>query len=348
MSTLGRLENDYNCADARTVAKFVLITGYANRAEQLSGVAMFCLPGLLYRRRSVLVCGLLLCCGWGLVGCSVQSQPPTTAAAAPLPELGTGREIEPGVMLHEITLPRKGDSTAVWIYLPKDAGPKKLGCVLIAPAGTPCVHGIKLGEGDRPEHLPYVRAGFVVVAYELSGSVGDKTDNASAFRAIKAFADAGAGVRDAGAAIDFALARVPQVDPQRIYAVGHSSAGSVALLVAEQEPYINACVAFAPRTFLAEALGEPAIHEISRGLPDFRQMVSEASPSTRAPSLTCPLLLVHAEDDNVVPIRESVQFVERLSQTNKKVTFVRVSKGGHYTTMTDIGIPRAIDWLKGL
>jgi dipeptidyl aminopeptidase/acylaminoacyl peptidase len=266
-----------------------------------------------------------------------------------MPELGAGHEIEPGVMFHEVSLPRNGDRTTVWIYLPKGADAEKhLRCILIAPAGTACIHGIKLGEGDRPEHLPYARAGFAVVAYELSGSIEDRNDNAAAIRAFKIFSAAGAGVSDAMAAIDFALAKVPQIDPQRIYAVGHSSAGSVALLVAEQEPYIKACVAFAPRTFLAESLGDAAIQQVSESLPNFRAMVIEESPSTRLQMLQCPLLLVHAEDDNVVPIQESARFVDQLSKFNKHVTFVRVPSGGHFQTMIDVGIPRAITWLKSL
>jgi hypothetical protein len=34
----------------------------------------------------------------------------------------------------------------------------------IAHAGALLYHGITLAEGDRPEHLPYVRAGFAIIA----------------------------------------------------------------------------------------------------------------------------------------------------------------------------------------
>ena len=45
--------------------------------------------------------------------------------------------------------------------------------------------------------------------------------------------DAQAGLVNARNALEFVLARVPEVDPKRIYAAGHSSAGTLALLFAE-------------------------------------------------------------------------------------------------------------------
>src|SRR5262245_35182109 len=58
----------------------------------------------------------------------------------------------------------------VWIYLPMGASTNTpLACVLVPPAGTPLFHGGRLSEEDRAEHLPYVTAGFAVVAFDLSG-----------------------------------------------------------------------------------------------------------------------------------------------------------------------------------
>ena len=59
------------------------------------------------------------------------------------------------------------------LYLPNGRhDPKSLPCVFIAPAGA-AMWGMTLGDGDRREHVPYALAGFAVVAYEVSGDVGN-------------------------------------------------------------------------------------------------------------------------------------------------------------------------------
>ena len=166
------------------------------------------------------------------------------------PDPGPGREIEPGIMLHEIRLPggnSPGFGGKLWLYLP--SGAQGVPCVLITGAGSNLLVGMDLADGDRPEHLPYVRAGFAVMAFELDGAVanmqqaGDPQILAGAAR----FLAARAGLVNANVALEYLLAKVPQVDPQRIYVAGHSSAGTLSLLFAEHEPRLKGCVAFAPR-----------------------------------------------------------------------------------------------------
>jgi len=84
---------------------------------------------------------------------------PVASAVMPaMPERTVPRVLEPGVLREEIllasstrTLP--GHSGKLWLYLPQGRHePKSLPCVLIAPAGTPLVIGMDLGDGDVPEH----------------------------------------------------------------------------------------------------------------------------------------------------------------------------------------------------
>ena len=114
--------------------------------------------------------------------------PPLLNLKAPIdvpksfPDLGPGREIEPGIMLYEIRLrpdanrqpPPPGQSGRLWLYLPKpphgEIAPKSLPCVLLAPAGSNLLTGMKLAADDRPEHLPYLKAGFAVLAFDLDGA----------------------------------------------------------------------------------------------------------------------------------------------------------------------------------
>ena len=139
----------------------------------------------------------------------------------------------------------------LYFYLPPgDHPPGSLPCVLIAPAGSILITGMDLGEGDRKEHLPYVRAGFAVLSYSLDGHVPDRkaASDAQIRQASQEFLAAKAGLTNAKVALEWLTARVPEVDADRIYAAGHSSAGTLALLLAENEPRIKKCAAFAPRS----------------------------------------------------------------------------------------------------
>lgn len=165
-------------------------------------------------------------------------------AVARLSELGPARRLKPGILVHEVKVKGREQSIKLWIYLPErtPAG-KKLPCVLIAPAGSPLFHGMTLGEGDRPEHLPYMQAGLAVVAYEIEGAVSPAARTPELVKAAGVFRRAEAGLFDTRKALDYALARVPAIDPKRIYTAGHSSAGTLSLLVAQHEPRIAACIA---------------------------------------------------------------------------------------------------------
>ncbi len=112
-----------------------------------------------------------------------------------LPQLDVGTLIEPGVWLYEVHLPGNkpgqpampGHSGKLWLYLPEGQhDPQSLPCVLIAGAGSNLVTGMELTDGDRPEHLPYARAGMAVLAYELDGMVKEKSPNDAAFGATSA------------------------------------------------------------------------------------------------------------------------------------------------------------------
>ncbi len=52
------------------------------------------------------------------------------------------------------------------------------------------------------------------------------------------------------AAIDYVLSRFPLVDREKIYTWGHSSAATLALLLAAKDPRVKRCIAMAPVTSL--------------------------------------------------------------------------------------------------
>jgi dipeptidyl aminopeptidase/acylaminoacyl peptidase len=262
------------------------------------------------------------------------------------PALAPPRALEAGVVVHE----NQVAGGKIWVYLPaKAAAPASLPCVLIAPAGSTLEFGMDLAEGDRVEHLPYVRAGFAVVAYSIAGAVPEGHDNDAVFyNGVKAFQGAEAGLTDGRRAFEFALARVPAVDPKRIYTAGHSSAATLSLLVAENEPRVAACVAYAPCSDVRKRLGDWHISSVEAKVPGFGDFIDRTSPINGADRLRCPLFLFHAKDDTNVRISESATFVDAVKKSNPNVTFVQAASGGHHDGMIREGIPKAIQWLQAL
>lgn len=282
----------------------------------------------------------------------------TTAAAVALPAfpaLGPARSVDDGVLAHRVSIEHDGHTDRLWIYLPEKRATAQMPAVFIAPAGMPPFVGNSFEEDhDRqknPEHLPYVRAGYAVIAYDVDGAIanpGDVTFD-QVHEAASAFRKAEAGMLNARHAIDYALKMIPNLDPQRLYSAGHSSAGRISLLLAETDPRIAACIAYAPVTDPERRaftnMAEPARY-LEQNLDGFRDFLKRTSPVEQVAKLRCPLFLFHAADDSVVSIDETAAFAELVKKTNPRVTFVRVESGDHYDSMVEEGVPRAIEWLQ--
>lgn len=229
------------------------------------------------------------------------------------------------------------------------SGPTPFPCVFIAPAGSRLFHGKSLEEGDRPEHLPYVAQGFAVVAYEIDGPLGvGQAADAQLIHAAVRFRDAEAGVANARAAIDYALARLPEVDPKRLYAVGHSSAATVALQVAASDQRIAAVVAYAPVINVPRHFSMEFLAWTDSVLPGYADFIKRASPHSVAMGLKCPLFLFFSDDDHGVDIQSVRPFLAEVRKRNPRVLQMRAPTGGHYHSMVSEGIPAGIRWLKDL
>jgi dipeptidyl aminopeptidase/acylaminoacyl peptidase len=141
------------------------------------------------------------------------------------------------------------------------------------------------------------------------------------------------------------LDKVPEVNPKQIYAAGHSSAGTHALLFAEHEPRLAGVIAYAPAVNVAERFG-PALRAFAFQMPGVIDFAAQSSPDTHRERLRCPTFLFHAEDDTNCPIDKTRKFVDQLKEQGTDVTFITVPTGDHYQSMIDEGIPAAIKWLR--
>ena len=262
------------------------------------------------------------------------------------------QQLPGGVTFYPVVIGGDGPGLPMQVYLYLPAGQHarhSLPCVFVAPAGSRLFHGMNLGEGDMPEHLPYAQAGFAVCAYELSGSIPPSAGGALSTMAESArqFMAVDGGVANAKIAIDYVLSTVPEVNPAELFTAGHSSAAVVALDVAAADHRIHAVAAYAPAADVRKRLSRalPELDELNPGFVDF---VGRISPLERASDFSCPIFLFHAEDDANVPLADNQAFADALRAAGKSVQFTRVPHGGHYQSMIDQGIPGGIAFFKSL
>jgi dipeptidyl aminopeptidase/acylaminoacyl peptidase len=271
-------------------------------------------------------------------------------AWAEFPQRGAAQLIEGGIQLFQLSLSgdAPGQTMKLWVYLPAgNHGAKSLGCVFVAPAGSNLMTGMVLNEGDRVEHLPYVKAGFAVIGYELDGAMEGR-NTAALFTAVPKFMAAHGGIDNAKTAVDYAIARVPEIDPERLYAAGHSSAATVALDVAAADARIKACCAYAPVADLRKRFKPALVPAVNRKAPGFDAFVDTASPAQHVDALKGkPVFLLSAEDDTNVPAQSVKDFAAAIQQAGgTQVKMVTTARGGHYESMVAEGMPKGIEFLK--
>ena len=194
-------------------------------------------------------------------------------------QTGGWKTVAPGVQRRELrALGNAGGNHRVWLYKPTVIpGKAKVRTVLIAAAGSKMFNGVPLGSGDVPEHLPYAKAGFAVIAYETDGTLSGDGE-ASIIAAAKAFTASKGGINNAKAALDAVLPVAAFVDRKHIYAVGHSSAATLALSVAAEDMRIAGCVAYAPQPDIPDYLGN-FTGFLNKSVPGSRRMIYEVSPT---------------------------------------------------------------------
>lgn len=279
--------------------------------------------------------------------------------AVPLPEfpqLGTEKILPGGVAVSQVDLAtaNRGSNTpgsgmSLRVYRPVGTvEDHSLPCILVAPAGTNLMVGNNLDDEDyHDETLPYALSGMVVVAYSLDGGIDLKSaTNVQLLNADQQFRSAAAGVVNGRNALEFALEQLPEVDPNRIYSAGHSSAGTLSLLLAEHESRLAGCIAYAPCTDVPARLQQFTSLPESKILPGLNAFLARSSPTTHIDQINCRVFLFHAQDDTNTPISESRDFKNRLTAAGKTVRLVEASSGDHDDSMVKEWIPRAIEWLK--
>lgn len=238
-----------------------------------------------------------------------------------------------------------GRNDQVSIYTPDPFPSTPMPCIFMAPSGATSFTGKLHDHGDHREFLPYVHAGYIVVTYDLDGDVN--LQRASALQLRKAFLKyekSNAGLINARNAMNFALKSFPSVDPNRLYAVGHSSSGRQALLWAGFEPRIAACAVIAPEVVMSESEERELVSAVKLMPQRFTESLQQFMPTTHQKQIRCPVLIVHGEADQTIPAASSQKFVDALNEQGNSATYVPLANQDHFTVVENAN-PIAIDWL---
>jgi dipeptidyl aminopeptidase/acylaminoacyl peptidase len=228
---------------------------------------------------------------------------------------------------------RDGTKLPGYLTLPPGRGDKKLP-MIVMPHGGP-----ELRDYVQYDHWAQMLAnrGYVVLQPNFRGSGGYG----------KAFAEAGHrqwGRRMQDDITDGVKALIADgtADPSRVCIVGASYGGYAALAGGAFTPDLYKCVvAIAGVSDIPEMLDnvedrvttESAIYEywVKRlGDPryDMAQMKS-VSPALHAANFKAPVLLIHGDQDGIVPIAQSKIMDKALRAAGKQVQFVEVEDAGH-------------------
>ena len=211
----------------------------------------------------------------------------------------------------------------VWAYLPDTSGPLP---VLLNIHGGPAT---QYGFGFFDEFQVYAGAGYAVVACNPRGSSGRGLDFARAVR------EDGWGTvdhQDVTAALESALERFPQLDPERVGIMGGSYGGFMtAWVTAKDKRYKSAVVERALTSF-------PSFNGTSDIAPQFglnylgtRELLPtwEKSPLAFANDIRTPTLIIHSEEDYRCPVEQGEQLLLALWLNGIDAEMLRFPGEGH-------------------
>ncbi len=148
---------------------------------------------------------------------------------------------------------------------------------------------------------------------------------------------------DVSAGID-ALGSVEGLDTSRVITLGHSAGGHLAVLAAgRQAPAVRVTAAVSQAgvldltTAVDEDLGSGAVRAFMGGGD-----LAPADPAMQVP-LAVPVRCIHGNQDDTVPVSQSIRYVERANQTGADAELTRVD-GDHFVVID----PASQAWVRTL
>ncbi len=148
---------------------------------------------------------------------------------------------------------------------------------------------------------------------------------------------------DVSAGID-ALARIDGLDTSKVITLGHSAGGHLAVLAAGRT---GAAVPVTAAISQAGVLDLEAADQANLGSAAVRAFMGNATyppadPTAQLP-LKVPVRCIHGTDDDIVPISQSIGYVERANTAGADAELVRVD-GDHFVVID----PSSQAWVRTL
>lgn len=240
-----------------------------------------------------------------------------------------------------------GQDSEVRVVLPTSMPSDKVPALIVNGSGAYLFSGMILSDEDIEPMLPYVEQGYAVIAYETDGCQPsfDRDPTASDIAQMtRQYVASKAGLVNAERAIEFALQRFPEIDPNQLYTIGHSSGGKQALLLAAHDERIKGCIGFAPACHLDMA-SRMTVGRITG--PDNAMLSAEIArsmPLSHAKNTKVPMLLVYSASDHITRPTEVINYARAVGK--KRAIAVPVKCSGHGSVPT-AGFSYATKWLKG-
>ena len=229
------------------------------------------------------------------------------------------------------------DEIDAWIMRPRDFDEAARYPVLLNVHGGPFT---QYGETYFDEAQMQAAAGFVVVMCNPRGSSGRHTAWGQSIRGPKAATASGTGwgsvdVDDVMTVLDHVLANYPFCDPDRVGMLGGSYGGYMATTLAGRfsDRFRAICSERAVNNMVTEeyssdiASGFRTVHGATV-LDDPDEYV-RMSPIAKVRDITCPVLIIHSEDDLRCPINQAEELFVALRLQGKDVTFYRFPAENH-------------------
>ena len=242
-----------------------------------------------------------------------------------------------------------GESIPYFTFLPAEAA--------APPEGYPAVlmiHGGPEAQA-RPSFNNVVQflaaAGFAVVVPNIRGSAGygrRYLDLDNRERRLDSIRDIAELVRHLGSSGE-------PIDGSRLAVMGGSYGGFAVLSAMTEYPDlwkagvdivgISNFVTFLSNT----AAWRRSLRESEYGSLEDRDLLERISPINRIERVAAPLLIIQGDNDERVPLSESIQMAERLEQLGRTVELVRFADEGHGVTKLEnriVAYTRAVEWLQ--
>lgn len=259
------------------------------------------------------------------------------------------REVEPGPLQY---LNASGVPEGFLYYFPAAPLVKTDNPTGSATADTPAAPAVLLCPGGGYYVLAYEKEGIEVARRLAANGIATAvlmsrlpgTEPETAYPKLVALEDGRAALalmRDSAAAL--------AIDPDRLAVMGFSAGGHLAILLstladAAERPAASALV------YPVVSMSAPWSHGASVGAllgPSPSDSLRRAySGELRVNSLTPPTFLVHAADDDGVPVRNSLAYAEALDAHGVPFELHVLPKGGHGFGMYAPGA--SVDWVSAL